>query len=1597
MSRKVICGEGTYLFSGGLVTLSYRGIKRKLHFANKLAASIFMANLCSQVAVAGPAGGTVTAGDGTIIQQDTLTTIDQNTQSMVIDWQSFDVDADETVLFVQPTDTAIAVNNVLNNQVSTISGAIEANGYVVLVNSSGVVFSDTARVDVNGLVVSGLAVDLEDFNAGNYTFRADPNGAGYVINRGIINAANGVALIGNTVENAGQLISAGLVNLSAAREAILTFDEGGLIGIKVSEEVLENTLGTPDAVLNSGTIEASNVVMEGRVSANLFSQAVNNTGIVRATGIDTSGGAITLGGFGGDVITTGTLDASSEGVLAGGDITIEGDTAIVDGDVLVDSVAGQGGTVNVLGDNVGVFNQGNIDASGDTGGGEVLIGGDYLGQNPNVRNAQVTYVGDTAQISSDGGTHGDGGKVIVWADDTTRFYGDISAQGGSESGDGGFIETSGKQYVDLQGAVDASAVNGAAGEWLIDPTDITISNSSTSNITETSGAFNPNAGTSTANIRGADIETALEAGTNVTITTENATGSGEGNIDVNTSITLDLSSDASLTLLADETITVSNNISVTNGDGALDLSLQADNSVSITGATINTNGGNVDIDAGLDLEAGDLGQVSIDSSSSIITTRLTGATAADTIADFTSGSVSIDAVGDITVNGIIDTSGVDGIAGNNGGLGSGGIGGSGAGAGSVTLDSVSGTLAISSSSTINTSGGSGGAGGNGGLANGGNGGDGGDAGDVSLSAISISVNGALVLNEGGGGLGGSSVTATNGTNGSAGTAATLSFGSALSSTGNLTFSSSTLNLGTGSLEAYVDEFTSHSEIRTEGGNITISSAGAVQIGADLATSGSASNIDGGDITITSTNANIDIGFDGTSTVVVVVEAEGNDENGNGYGGDPLDGSGGAITFNALTGLRIRSGSSIQASGQGAGGTLGITLGSGSTSGVTGTIAGDILADIATLTSSDGDDSISISSTSMINTLTVDVGLGDDTIDIDNASATITDIDTVTIGNITVDNAENYAQVGALTSSSLSENFTLTAANSLQESVSGRSFTDVTSLISGGGTETFSAGDLGVILDGDGTVTAGSIALSSDYQTISGVGVLTGTSGNESFTVTGSNSLNETSLASTLSFSGVTGLNGGGGADTLNAGNLGATVGTDASASVSDIEVSPSSGITSITNIGTLTTSSLNDVVTLVDAGGSVFTSATVTVEGTGAGFTFENLSSIDTAAGADEVSLAGDNATITNTGSAIDAGFVNGSSVRFSNVESVTNLGTLTGSALDDSFSIVGASVDSSIYVSSNGVSFYGVSSVDGGAENTITPGDNLTNFTGQSTVVDGAGFRIDGILFEGIEQVDSNNSAVIGTSANETFAITDIGSDGQLDVDFYITSNGSPGAIFNNVSYIDGGGGTDIATLGSGIDTSVQLNTGNRFTITGTAGGSAQIVNVDTVTGANSLIGTSSDDAFRVTSTDGEIVYSGITFQGVTSLSGGGGADTLDNALGLDIALSNAGFSSNSMTFSGISSTSNAGAVNSTGTTQNLTLNISGDLTAASIGSFAGVTGVTGDAANTIDISNSNVTLTATGFTLDTTTIDVDGITTVTNTGDITGTTSLDTFTVTG
>ena len=155
-------------------------------------------------------------------------------------------------------------------------------------------------------------------------------------------------------------------------------------------------------------------------------------------------------------------------VGAGQSLTLIGSTVTNTG-----NLTAPGGRVEVLGDRVALRDRATIDVSAPGGGGTVLIGGDFQGQGT-VPTASRVFVAPDVTVKADAIAAGNGGKVIIWSDEATRFYGKVSAKGGAIAGNGGFVEVSGKQFLDFNGQVDTFALKGLPGTLLLDPTNITI-------------------------------------------------------------------------------------------------------------------------------------------------------------------------------------------------------------------------------------------------------------------------------------------------------------------------------------------------------------------------------------------------------------------------------------------------------------------------------------------------------------------------------------------------------------------------------------------------------------------------------------------------------------------------------------------------------------------------------------------------------------------------------------------------------------------------------------------------------------------------------------------------------------------------------------------------------------------------------------------------------------------------------------------------------------------------------------------------------------------------------------------------------------------
>lgn len=409
------------------------------------------------ISLANPVGGNVISGGITINQMNpNHTIVNQSTPNGIINWQSFNIGAGETTSFLN--GSGITLNRVNPaSGMSSIYGRLTATGKIIIVNQSGIFFGPGSVVDVGGIIASTSDISNENFNAGRYIFdRPSPTSAA-VVNEGTIRAAQYglVALVGTGVQNDGT-IQANLGSVVLASGNKFTFDLAGdrLINFAVTEPATTRGIGPHgplrNGVSNRGTIlaDGGRIIMTARAAQGVLDNSINMEGVAQARSVYQRNGEIILSGEGGPINVAGRLDVRG-------------------------TQGHSGGTVKVLAKKVRVIKPAVIDASGDAGGGLVLLGGNFYGKGPEP-NSVSTFIDSGAVIMADATRKGKGGGIAIWSDGDTRVYGNISAKGGPTGGEGGFVETSG-HYLDVNGAtVNTSAPLGKTGTWLLDPTNIDI-------------------------------------------------------------------------------------------------------------------------------------------------------------------------------------------------------------------------------------------------------------------------------------------------------------------------------------------------------------------------------------------------------------------------------------------------------------------------------------------------------------------------------------------------------------------------------------------------------------------------------------------------------------------------------------------------------------------------------------------------------------------------------------------------------------------------------------------------------------------------------------------------------------------------------------------------------------------------------------------------------------------------------------------------------------------------------------------------------------------------------------------------------------------
>ena len=411
-----------------------------------------------------------------------------------------------------------------------------------------------------------------------------------VENRSAIKAPNGLVILSARAANQ---LAASVVN-SGTIEAKGVSQQGGRILLEGSTVTNTGTLDVSSDTAQAGTIQINgkNVSISGNVIATSTAQGtatqggtikVSATQSLNATNANINASTINGTGGGAPIVQGGSIELSAHQIsLSDSSINADGDqggtvqitaasiqqsnpfhdplniptlpaTLAATGFTSISSRGrrGQGGNVTLTGDGITLDGNTNINVSGAFGGGNALIGGDWQGSNGTYQ-ATTVYMGTNTSIDASATDTGNGGKVVLWSDvtnpnSTTEAHGTILARGGVNGGDGGKIETSGYFLNTDNAVVDAGALQGNGGLWLLDPYDYTISSASY-------------------------INTALNSGTNVTIDTANSSSMGGnysgsysiyGNITISDNISKTAGAAATLTLNANNLIGGAGNIGST--------------------------------------------------------------------------------------------------------------------------------------------------------------------------------------------------------------------------------------------------------------------------------------------------------------------------------------------------------------------------------------------------------------------------------------------------------------------------------------------------------------------------------------------------------------------------------------------------------------------------------------------------------------------------------------------------------------------------------------------------------------------------------------------------------------------------------------------------------------------------------------------------------------------------------------------------------------------------------------------------------------------------------------------------------------------------
>jgi filamentous hemagglutinin family protein len=326
---------------------------------------------------ANPTGGAVAQGTATFNTSGSQFTINQTSASAFINWQSFNIGLGETTTFVQPSSTSVVWNHINDPNPSQILGALNANGYVILQNSSGFYVGGQAAISTHGLIMTTASTPALDLSsAGPWSFNLPPPTA-KIVNYGQIKIVGGGSafLIANDIENNGTISA-----------------PGGKIGLYAGQKVLVSTSPDGRGLSAQVTIPQGIVDNEGNLIADagsiaLHAQVVNQDGLVQANSARNVNGTIEL--VAGDAVNLGansviSAHGDTQGTSPGGSVIIKSDDSFSDQagstiNISGGSQGGNGGSVEISAPSMAALHtQINGQAQPGSVGGTLFLDPDYI-------------------------------------------------------------------------------------------------------------------------------------------------------------------------------------------------------------------------------------------------------------------------------------------------------------------------------------------------------------------------------------------------------------------------------------------------------------------------------------------------------------------------------------------------------------------------------------------------------------------------------------------------------------------------------------------------------------------------------------------------------------------------------------------------------------------------------------------------------------------------------------------------------------------------------------------------------------------------------------------------------------------------------------------------------------------------------------------------------------------------------------------------------------------------------------------------------------------------------------------------------------------